>query len=250
MTITATILAITATLASATKFSSLAGRILPNRVNEAAAVPKIPDQFYAEIHGNTTGNLSGVPYGVSVVKQWYDYTNKRLRKDFDDGTTKMYDYKTLVDPGMEKKPAFPSPQGFKFNTNDIENTCCWLWLLDSDTGNAETMDKFQVEDNAKDLGPDGVKGEHWLSVKTFPFYQTDDWWFKKGVLSSSNSYFNIPGKSSVSGYVMSNATFQNVSYGPASVPAEVFAHPDSRPTFGKCKQCGVDDACPMWQCMQ
>ena len=31
--------------------------------------------------------------------------------DFDDGTTKMYDYKTLVDPGMERKPKFPSPQG-------------------------------------------------------------------------------------------------------------------------------------------
>ena len=28
----------------------------------------------------------------------YDYTNKRQRLDRDDGTTKMYDYKTLVDP--------------------------------------------------------------------------------------------------------------------------------------------------------
>ena len=29
----------------------------------------------------------------------------------------------------------------------------------------------------------------------------------------------------------------------------VFDHPDSRVTFGKCKECGVDDECPMWQCM-
>ena len=47
---------------------------------------------------------------------------------------------------------------------------------------------------------------------------------------------------------MSNGTYNNVKYGP--VNKTVFAHPDSRPTFGKCKQCGVDDACPMWQCMQ
>jgi hypothetical protein len=35
-----------------------------------------------------------------------------------------------------------------------------------------------------------------------------------------------------------------------AVDPAVFAHPDSRPTFGKCKQCGVDDECPMWECMQ
>jgi len=118
------------------------------------------------------------------------------------------------------------------------------------------MSKFEVEDNAKDLGPDPTKhnAEHWSSVKTFPFLQTDDWWFPKTGSKfgdfSSNSYFIIPGSTSVSGYVMSNGTFQNVSSGPTSVPEEIFAHPDSRPTFGKCKQCGVDDSCPMWQCMQ
>ena len=60
------------------------------------------------------------------------------------------------------------------------------------------MDKFEVEDNAKDVGAD-ADGEHWLSVKKFPFLQTDDWWFKNGtVLTKSNSYFKIPGGSSVS----------------------------------------------------
>lgn len=81
----------------------------------------------------------------------------------------------------------------------------------------------------------------------FPFLQTDDWWFKNGTISLSNSYFKIPGKTSVSGYVMSNGTYTNVDYGP--VNASVFAHPDSRPTFGQCKQCGVDDSCPMSLCM-
>ena len=57
--------------------------------------PTIPNQFYAEIHDNVTGNVSAIPDGVSVMKQWYDYTNKRLRKDFDDGTSKIYDYKTV-----------------------------------------------------------------------------------------------------------------------------------------------------------
>ena len=47
---------------------------------------------------------------------------------------------------------------------------------------------------------------------------------------------------------MSNGTYSDVKYG--AVNKTVFAHPDSRPTFGKCKQCGVDDECPMWQCMQ
>jgi hypothetical protein len=222
--------------------SALAGRILPSA---PSAVPAIPDQFYSEIHFNTTGNVSGVPTGVGTIKQWYDYTNKRLRKDFDDGTTKIYDYKTLVDPGNEKKPRFPSPQGFKFRTDDIENTCCWLWLIDDQTQDAERMSKLEVENNAKDVGKDNI-GEHWSSVTTFPFLQTDDWWFRDGVLAASNTYANIP----VEGYIMSNGTYTNVSSGASSVPDSVFSHPDSRPTFGKCKQCGVDDACPMWQCMQ
>ena len=107
------------------------------------------------------------------------------------------------------------------------------------------MSKLEVENNAKDVGPD-ARGEHWSSVHKFPFLQTDDWWFKNGVVAASNTYVNIPKE----GFVMSNGTWTNVSYGAAAVPASVFAHPDSRPTFGKCKQCGVDDACPMWQCMQ
>jgi len=215
---------------------------LPTRTN---AVPKIPDQFYSEIHANNTGNVSGISYGSIVIKQWYDYTNGRLRKDFDTGDTKMYDYKTLMDPGNLPKPTFPSPQGFKWKTADPLNTCCWVWLLDSNTGDAERMSRLEVENNAKDVGKD-QKGEHWSSVTTFPFLQTDDWWFQKGELAASNTYVNIPTK----GYIMSNGTYENVEYGNSSVPDSAFSHPDSRPTFGKCKQCGVDDECPMWQCMQ
>tara|TARA_B110000208_G_C11577827_1_gene361365 strand:- start:249 stop:605 length:357 start_codon:yes stop_codon:yes gene_type:complete len=107
----------------------------------------------------------------------------------------------------------------------------------------ETMSKFEVESNAKDEGAD-AKGEHWSSVKRFPFLQTDDWWFSNGTMASSNTYIDIPKE----GTVTSNGTFQDVAYGP--VDPSVFAHPDSRPTFGQCKQCGVDDECPMWECMQ
>ena len=86
--------------------SKLAGRAVVSAPYPTAAtnsdVPVIPNQFYATIYGNTTGTVPGVPYGQATVKQWYDYTNKRVREDRDDGTTKMYDYKTLVDPGNGK----------------------------------------------------------------------------------------------------------------------------------------------------
>ena len=69
------------------------------------------------------------------------------------------------------------------------------------------MDRFEVESNAKLVGSD-ARGDHWLSVKKFPFLQTDDWWFKNGTLTASNTYFDIPGHSPVSGYGMSNSTFR------------------------------------------
>jgi len=234
-------------------FSGLRGpqwRILPNHVNPDG-VPQLPSQFYAEISGNTTGNLSGVPTGTFSMKQWYDYDNQRVRADRDDGTTKMYDYKTMVDPCPvgdcpKSRPTFPSPQGFKWRTNDPEHTCCFVWLVDSETKEPERMDKFEIESNARLVGKD-PRGDHWLSVKRFPFLQTDDWWLKNGTVAASNTYFIIPGQSSVSGYVMSNSTYSNWQ---SSVDPSVFDHPDSRVTFGKCKECGVDDECPMWQCMQ
>ena len=91
------------------------------------------------------------------------------------------------------------------------------------------------------------RGEHWHSHKWFPFTQDDDWWFKNGTLSASNTYIHIPGKTPVSGWTMANATYTDVTYGP--IADSVFAHPDSRPTFGKCKRCGFDDQCPMSFCM-
>ena len=45
----------------------------------------------------------------------------------------------------------------------------------------------------------------------------------------------------------SNSTFSDFT---TTIDPTVFDHPDSRVTFGKCKECGVDDECPMWQCMQ
>ena len=132
------------------------------------------------------------------------------------------------------------------------------------------MDRFEVESNAKRVGAD-ARGDHWLSVKKFPFLQTDDClprksgaircrpaqvsdarhassgWFLNGTLTASNTYFDIPGHSPVSGYGMSNSTFSDFT---TTIDPTVFDHPDSRVTFGKCKECGVDDECPMWQCMQ
>lgn len=159
-----------------------------------------------EIHGNTASTVAGVPTGTGVTKQWYGYTNKRKRLDFDDGTSKIYDYKTLVDPGNERKPAFPSPQGFKCRTDNIASTCCWLWLVD-DNEDPDRMEKLEVEHKAKDVGAD-PRGEHWSSVIKFPFLQTDDWFFRNDgndTLSATNSYVKIPGKTSESGYVMSNS---------------------------------------------
>jgi hypothetical protein len=171
-------------------------------------VPVIPDQFYSKITGNTTSTVSAIPSGVAVIKQWYDYTNKRIRKDFDNGVTKMYDYKTMVDAGNNPHPRFPSPQGFKFRTDDLAGTCCWTWLIDNTTNpgseEIETMERLEVEKNAKDIGPTKTpyEGEHWSSVKRFPFLQTDDWWFNStdGRLAASNTYVKIPKE----GTIMSN----------------------------------------------
>ena len=89
----------TATLAITLSVASAAGpwtsKLDVLKAKHMLAVPAIPDQFYAEIHSNVTGNVSGIPTGTGVMKQWYDFSNKRLRKDFDDGTSKIYDYKTV-----------------------------------------------------------------------------------------------------------------------------------------------------------
>lgn len=209
--------------------------------------PQLPDQWSATMTSKVNSTVRNIPTGTFTITQYYDFTNKRLRKDMSDGTTKMYDYSTMVDSGAAPWPPFPSPQGFHFKTDDVENTCCWLWLVQNQSGSSiptiEKMDKFQVEKNVKDVGAD-ARGEHWHSHKWFPFTQNEDWWFKNGTLAYSNSYFKIPKM----GYTIANTTYTNVKYGP--IDPSVFDHPDSRPAFGKCKQCGVDQKCPMWQCMQ
>ena len=63
--------------------------------------------------------VPNIPSGTFTITQYYDYKNKLLRKDLSDGTSKMYDYGTLVDSGSAPWPPFPSPQGFKFRTNDV-----------------------------------------------------------------------------------------------------------------------------------
>lgn len=221
--------------------------------NIPSGAPHMQSQSSARLRSFTKAQWSVVSRravrasGTFVITQYYDYTNKLLRKDLSDGTTKMYDYGTLVDSGSAPWPPFPSPQGFKFRTNDIENSCCWLWLVQNQSGSsipeAETMSKFSVEKNAKDVGSD-ERGEHWHSHTWFPFTQNDDWWFKNGTVAYQNSYFKIPRV----GFTIENTTYSNVKYGP--IDPSVFAHPTSRPQFGKCKQCGVDSTCPMWQCMQ
>ena len=51
--------------------------------------PKIPDTFTAVITSTTSGTSHGtVPKGKATMKLWYDFANKRLRKDSNDGTTK------------------------------------------------------------------------------------------------------------------------------------------------------------------
>ena len=49
-----------------------------------------------------------------------------------------------------------------------------------------------------------LPGHSGLSVKKFPFLQTDDWWFQNGTLKYSNSYFIIKGHTSVSGCKIPN----------------------------------------------
>ena len=172
-------LALTTAAAFSGQFSELAGlekvvkavRTVGTDANAAANRPVIPDQWSATITSKVNSTVPNVPSGTFVITQYYDYVNKLLRKDLSDGTTKMYDYKTMVDSGSAPWPPFPSPQGFKFRTDDIENTCCWLWLVTNNTGSpiptAETMDQFQLEKNSVDEGSD-ARGEHWHSHKWFP----------------------------------------------------------------------------------
>ena len=97
----------------------------------AAAAPVIPQTWTAEITTNTSGTARQVPQGVKTYKQFYDYTNKRLRKDASDGMTKVYRYDKNIMPPLQpgpNDPDFASPKGYQFQLSNPDLNCCWLWL--------------------------------------------------------------------------------------------------------------------------
>ena len=63
-----------------------------------ATTPEIPKVFTAVITTNTSGTSKSIPQGVKTYKQYYDYTNKRLRKDASNGMTKVYRYDKQIMP--------------------------------------------------------------------------------------------------------------------------------------------------------
>lgn len=68
------------------------------------APPAIPSAFMATIVSNTTGTVPGIPKGVEEFSQFYDYTNKRLRKDMSNGYTKVYRYDVKEEPACAQAP--------------------------------------------------------------------------------------------------------------------------------------------------
>ena len=146
---------------------------------------------------------------------------------------------------------FPASKGYKMHLDSTgtpnPNTCCWLWLVD-ENGNNDKMSNFpQVPAKATDEGSSVVNGvtvEEWLSTSTFPFPQSGSYYFDNtSTLVQTNSFASVLGK----GTIIGNTTYANFKAGP--IPNATFAVPTSKPTFGKCKQCGVDPSCPMSDCM-
>ena len=75
-----------------------------------AATPVIPDTFTADVVAVSSGTAPGVPKGTQSFTQFYDYTNKRLRKDFhDQGYAKVYRYDKLIQP-RASTPHPPRPR--------------------------------------------------------------------------------------------------------------------------------------------
>ena len=98
-------------------------------ISTALATPAIPQTFTATITSNTTGTSKAIPQGVQTYKQFYDYTNKRLRKDASNGMTKVYRYDKQIMPPITPGPMdpdFASPKGYQFQLNNPNLNCCWL----------------------------------------------------------------------------------------------------------------------------
>ena len=219
------------------------------------AVPTIPPVWTADIVATSNGTLPGVPVGTKSYTEYHDYTNKKRRLDFKEQYyTKIYRYDKKIQPPFNPgkyDPEFAAPKGYKMHLdstgNPNPNSCCWLWLFDTDTGDNDKMFNAQVPPKSKDVGStevNGVTAEEWLFAGTFPFPQTDRYYFdNESNLVQHNSYASVFGK----GVIIGNTTYNNLKVGPIS--NETFAVPTSKPTFGKCKQCGVDSMCPMEDCM-
>ena len=204
------------------------------------AVPIIPDVWTADITATTNGTLPNVPKGTKSFTEYHDFKNKRRRVDFKDQYyTKIYRYDVK---SFDHNP-FPASKGYQMHLdssgNPNPNSCCWLWLVDED-GNDDRMFALQVDKNAKDAGKTSTGLEEWTSASTFPFPTTDSFYFNNETdLSKYNSYASVLGK----GTIISNTTYTNWKTGP--IDNATFAVPSSKPTFGKCKQFGVDPSCPM-----
>jgi hypothetical protein len=212
----------------------------------AAAAPVIPQTWTAEITTNTSGTARQVPQGVKTYKQFYDYTNKRLRKDASDGMTKVYRYDKNIMPPLQpgpNDPDFASPKGYQFQLSNPDLNCCWLWLIDTADGKPYTADrmfKTQIPNGAKDMGASSKFGgsEHWAGKSTFPFLSTGDWYVKNNdQILQYNSFVNIP----TQGTIMTNMTYNNYTAG--DIDVSVFDHPNAVQQKGRCQQFGVDPMC-------
>lgn len=207
-----------------------------------ASVPIVPSAFMADVVSNTSGTMPGVPTRSMSYTQLYDYGNKRLRKD-GGGHTKVYRYDRRIAPPLPPvagEPIAPTPMGFLFDTNSMEN-CCWLWLWDPKTQMANRMFEISVDKNSVDLGPSAKHGgaEHYQKKGSWPFTHIADSYFSNGTLVAQDTFASM-----VSGTTVGNTTYSNVVVG--AIDVSNFAHPTVNPGLphlGKCKQFGKDPMC-------
>ena len=165
----------------------------------------------------------------------------------EDGSTKIYRYDDPKDPPFPTPagdPPFATPKGYQFMLNNPNMTCCWLWLMDADTKQADRMYELTIPKKSVDVGPT-PDGEHWASSSKFPFTQTDDYYIVNDtIIAKHDSFVEIPKAfGPQAGTIIANDTYTGVTVGP--IDKSVFWVPDARPTFGKCKQFGKDPRCSM-----
>jgi hypothetical protein len=174
-----------------------------------AAPPKIAGQYTATITSTTTGDVPGIPKGTQTYTEYYDCTcfgivacqtteqyvfvtvvNKRKRLDFtDQGYSKVYRY----DVQDRNHRPFPAPRGYKFDLGPSKLSCCWVWLVDSDTGDNEEMDEVKIPAKATDRGAttkNGVSVEEWFAKGTVVLAESESDWFV-GENSTITKLFNV-----------------------------------------------------------